>query len=183
MHADGSGMKEVARGTQPSLALSGTWISYTYETNDPYHRQVWRVNTDGTGMKPLTFLGDPDYPDANASNISPDEKWIALFSGKEADQGEAGKTQDPATWGHRNVAIIPADGGVRRLLTPCKPLQEVTSSADCIAADNPAWTPDGTWLVFDTDKAGVWMIDVNGQNMQRLYETGRGPVRVPIRYP
>jgi Tol biopolymer transport system component len=181
MREDGSGMREIARGTQPSLAASGTWISYTYETDDPYHREIWRVNTDGTGMRQLTFLGDPDYPDANASNISPDEKWIAIFSGKEADRGDAGRIQDPATWGHRNVAIVPADGGPRRVLTPCKPLPEASPS-DCIAADNPAWTPDSAWLVFDTDKPGVWLIDIEGRRMQRLYQTGRGPVRVPIRF-
>ena len=40
---------QIARGAQPSLARSGTWLSYTYETDNPYHRQIWRINTDGTG--------------------------------------------------------------------------------------------------------------------------------------
>jgi Tol biopolymer transport system component len=181
MRKDGSGAKEIARGQQPSLALSGTWIAYNYETENPYHRQIWRINTDGSNKKQLTFTGDPDYPDANAPNVSPDETMIACFSGKESDKGEAGKRQDPSTWGHRNVAIVPAEGGARRTITPCKPIQQAAPS-DCVAADNPAWSPDSRWLLFDTDKGGVWMIDINGANMQQIYSQDRGTERVPLKY-
>ena len=30
MRREGSGLAQIARGTQPSLARSGTWLSYTY---------------------------------------------------------------------------------------------------------------------------------------------------------
>jgi Tol biopolymer transport system component len=179
--SDGSGLKQVACGTQPSLARSGTWISYTHETDNPYLREIWRINTDGSNNKQLTFLGDPDYPDANAANISPDEQWVAFFSGKESDKGAAGARQDPSTWGHRNVAVVPAAGGARRTLTACKPVQQA-APGDCIAADNPAWSPDSKWIMHDTDKPGIWMIDINGQNEQLLYGTGRGPVHIPLTY-
>jgi Tol biopolymer transport system component len=181
MRRDGSGLLQVARGQQPSFARSGKWLSYTYETDNLYHRQIWRVNADGTGKQQLTFLGDPNYPDANASNISPDEKWIAFFSGKESDKGPAGLTQDPATWGHRNVAIMPANGGARITLTRCMPFQKRRGD-ECVAADNPAWSPDGQWILYDTDKDGIWVIDINGQHEQQLYSTRRGTVRVPLRY-
>ena len=190
MQSDGSGLKQLVSSgmnpSQPSLALSGTWITFTSETNAPYHREIWRINTDGTGQKQLTFLGDPDYPDANASVISPDETMVAFFSGKESDQGTAGFTQDPATWGHRNLAVIPANGGTRRTLTSCKPITEqainVRGPSDCVAADNPAWSPDSKWILHDTDRAGIWMVDVNGQNWQLLYPTSRGTERVPLKY-
>jgi acylaminoacyl-peptidase len=180
MHDDGSGLRLLTTGTQPSLARSGEWISYTFETAEPYHREIWRINTDGTGKQQLTFLGDADYPDANASNISPDETTVAFFSGKESDRGAAGVTQDPSTWGHRNVAVVSANGGARRTITRCKPLQEA-SSGDCIAADNPAWTPDGKWLVHDTDKGGVWMTDLDGNGSQLFFAQSRGTVRVPLK--
>src|SRR5262249_34002443 len=61
MRDDGSGLRQLTTGTQPSLARSGTWLSYTFETADPYHREIWRIGTDGTGKQQLTFLGDPDY--------------------------------------------------------------------------------------------------------------------------
>ena len=181
MRRDGSGLAQIARGAQPSLARSGTWLSYTYETDNPYHRQIWRINTDGTGKRQLTFLGDPDYPDANASNISPDEKWIAFFSGKESDKGAAGLTPGPSTWGYRNVAIMPASGGARITLTHCLPLQK-RSGNECVAADNPTWSPDSQWILHDTDRPGIWIIDINGRQAQQLYPIGRGTVRIPLRY-
>ncbi|MGE0526547.1 MAG: TolB family protein [Bdellovibrionales bacterium] len=190
MQSDGTGLEKLVGEnmipSQPSLALSGIWITFTSETEEPYHRQIWRIHTDGTNLKQLTFLGDPDYPDANASMISPDEKWVAFFSGKESDKGEAGRTQHPDTWGHRNVAVIPATGGPRRNLTSCKPTTEQVNTGhgypECIAADNPTWSPDGRWILHDTDASGIWMIDVNGQNSQQLSTLTRHMVRVPLRY-
>ena len=195
MQKDGSGLKQLvaAGAAAPSIALSGTWLTYTLETNQPYHRQIYRINTDGTGNQQLTFTGDPNYPDGNASSISPDETMIAFFSGKESDQGAAGFTQAMLTAGHRNVAVIPATGGPRRNLTACKPVanqQEVMalSASDCIAADNPAWSPDGKWVIYDrgatSDAAsGTWVVDLNGANNQRLYPEVRGSGNVPLKLP
>jgi Tol biopolymer transport system component len=193
MQQDGSGLVELTRGMQPFLASSGTWVAYTYQTDNPYHREIWRINTDGTNKKQLTFLGDPDYPDANAPSISPDEQWIALFSGKESDRMLPGALQQSVfTFGHRNVAIIPAQGGSRKTLTPCRPvttqaqLEGATeASGNCIAADNPAWTPDSKWLIFDTgfsNGGGTMLVDINGQNFQSFYPTSRGIERVPLIY-
>ena len=65
MQSNGSGLKQLVGSdmipSQPSLALSGTWITFTSETNNPYHREIWRINADGTGLRQLTFLGDPNY--------------------------------------------------------------------------------------------------------------------------
>jgi len=192
MQKDGSGLKELVQGgQQPSLALSGKWLTYTVQTEQPYHREIYRINTDGTGLQQLTFLGDPDYPDANASSISPDETMVAFFSGKEADEGAAGFTQSIFTWGHRNVAVIPAGGGPRRTLTSCKPVTtpaeiEALGPGDCVAADNPAWSPDGQWIIHDRGSTisgtQTWMIDVNGQNNRLLYPESRGTENVPVKY-
>src|SRR5436305_1099217 len=73
MREDGSGLRLLTTGMQPSLAASGTWIAYTLQIDAPYHRQIWRIDTDGNNNQQLTSLGDPDYPDANAPNVSPDE--------------------------------------------------------------------------------------------------------------
>jgi Tol biopolymer transport system component len=185
MQKDGSGLRQLTVGMQPSLALSGEWIAYTYQTDDVYHREIWRIDTDGTNQRQLTFLGDPDYPDANAPNISPDGSTVAFFSGKEADK-IGGETQSALTFGHRNVATVPATGGARKTLTPCKPVttgEELDSTTDCIAADNPAWSPDGRWLIFDVGfkNAGeTWMVDVNGESFQRFYSATRGIVRIAL---
>ena len=192
MQEDGSGLRVLTRGMQPFLAASGTWVAYTYQTNDPYHRQIWRINTDGSGKKQLTYLGDPDYPDANAPAISPDEKWVAFFSGKESDKMTENPSQPITTWGHRNVAITPADGGDRKTLTSCVPvtteaqLRDASEDRDrCIAADNPAWAPDGSYLIFDVGMIGrggteTWRVDKDGTNFGPYYPASRGIVRVPL---
>jgi hypothetical protein len=95
------------------------------------------------------------------------------------------------TWGYRNVALVPAGGGARKTLTPCHPVHtqaelDATSpeAGDCIAADNPAWSPDGHWLVFDIGfRSGTqtWMVDRSGEGFQQFHAAGRGTVRVPLR--
>jgi Domain of unknown function (DUF5050)/WD40-like Beta Propeller Repeat len=198
MKTDGSALRElVTHGMQPSLALSGTWLAYTVQTENPYHREIWRINVDGTWLQQLTFLGDPDYPDANAPSISPDETMVAFFSGKAATQNSAGPTQSIFTFGHRDVAIIPATGGARNTITDCKPVTTwaeliALGLSDCIVADNPAWTPNGQRIIFDQvmkkpTVAGIivavtGIIDANGQNRQVFYPAPRGVVRVPIKY-
>jgi hypothetical protein len=191
MLRDGSDLRQVTTGQQPFLAPSGTWIAYTVQTAAPYHREIWRIDVDGTNARALTSVGDPDYPDANAPSISPDESTVAFFSGKESDDGAAGFTQSVFTFGHRNVAVVPAAGGPRRTLTPCQPvttdaeLEAATrASGKCIAADNPAWSPDGAWLIFDAgfrDGTETWMVSSDGVGFQRFYDEARGIVRVALK--
>ncbi len=196
MQSDGSQLKQLVGSTMrpavPSLAQSGRWISFTSETVNPYHREIWRINTDGSGLTQLTFSSDPDYPDANASSISPDETTIAMFSGQEADYGAAGITQSPLTWGHRNIAVIPVAGGARRTVTSCNPVTTQTQfdalgPTDCIAADNPVWAPDGAWILYDIgipklQNPGTWIIDSTGQNSQQFYPMSKGVERVPMKF-
>lgn len=188
MRADGSSLHLlVGNGSQPMLAPSGGWVAYTVETpalgeSPPYHREIWRINTDGSGARPLTFTGDPDYADANAAAISPDEQWVAFFSGGEADDTDPNGA-DPSRWGYRNIAVIPAEGGKRRTITDCKPLA-VDPEAECLAADNPAWSPDGHQLVIDrgglrADDSGTFVVDI--ADTRRLHPATRGGGVVPMR--
>jgi dipeptidyl aminopeptidase/acylaminoacyl peptidase len=193
MNEDGSGLSELTRGMQPFLAASGDWIAFTLQTDEPYHRQIWRINQDGTGLFQLTFLGDPDYPDANAPSISPDETMVAFFSGQESARMLPGAPPESIfDWGHRNVAIVPAEGGERTTLTRCHPVrtpEELAATSpetgDCVAADNPAWSPDGGWLVLDigfSSGTQTWLVDVDGEGFQSFYPESRGVARVALRY-
>lgn len=191
MRADGSGLRLLARHcTAASIALSGTWVTCTKETDR--HREIWRVDLDGTAPRQLTFPGtDPGYPDGNASSISPDETMIAFFSGKESDLGTGGFTQSVLTWGNRNVAVIPATGGPRRTITACAPVTtqrqvQLLAPGSCLAADNPAWTPDGKRLIYDRGAprradGGTWEIDLDGRGNHRLWPDPRGAGNVPAR--
>lgn len=193
MNEDGSALRKLTRGMQPFLAASGTWIVFTLQTDEPYHRQIWRINTDGSGLAQLTSLGDADYPDANAPAISPDEQTVAFFSGKESARAVPGAPPESIfEWGYRNVALVPAEGGARRTITTCRPVRtmeelQATSpeTGNCVAADNPAWSPDGRWLVFDIGfRSGTetWLVDVDGDGFQRFVPESRGVSRVPLRY-
>src|SRR6266480_1404316 len=196
MSADGSGLREIAQGKGPSIALSGAWIAYTFQTDPPnFHRQVWRANIDGSSKSALTTIGDPDYPDAAAPIISPDEKTIAMFSGKARNWNSK---QTIFTFGRSEIATIPANGGPRRKLTPCVPVttqQELEASRECIAADDPSWTPDGQWLIFNTIWRRRWpinkiwkvsyqtrMIDIDGNGYDQFYPRFiMAPMRVQLK--
>ena len=193
MHDDGTGLTELAPYcTAAFLSASGTFVTCTMERPGDTDREIWRIDTDGSGLMQLTFPDDADYPDGNASNISPDETTVALFSGKESEFGLAGYTQSTLTWGHRNVATIPATGGARTTITSCAPVttqaqQDALPDDACIAADNPAWTPDGRALIYDRgsphpDADGTWLIDLDGAHDQPLYSATRGAGNVPMKY-
>jgi Tol biopolymer transport system component len=192
MQKDGSGLRQLVKfangaGDAPSLALSGTWLTFTSGYAIPGHNEIFRINTDGTGLKQLTFPTDPDYPDANASSISPDETIVAIYTGVESHPNDT-----PLTWGHRNIALIDSNGGARKLVTACQPVttqQELQnlSPDKCLTSDNPSWSPDGQWIIYDRgsfnpDGSGTWAIDVNGKNIQRLNPAFAGGGNVPLKF-
>jgi Tol biopolymer transport system component len=195
MKSDGTDLQTVRlpTGMEPgafSLAPSGGWIVFFNQTESPYHRELWRVNVDGTGLKQLTFPTNPNFPDANAPSISPDGRQIAFFYGKAANEGVAGLTQSVFTYGERNIGVMSADGGGITILTNCTPVTtqaqlNALTGSDCIAADNPAWTPDGGWLVYSRGStqasgSGTWLIRaVDGEDAQSLLPYG-GARGVPL---
>ena len=173
---------------QPFIAPSGTWLAYVMQTENPYHREVWRVNVDGSGQRALaTWVDDPLRPDANAPAISPDETWVALFSGKEAP--EMPGPPSVLGIGHRDVAVVHAGGGGgRRLLTNCTPVDtqaemDALAADVCVLADNPAWAPDGGTLVFDMLlKSGsvTGIVNFDGTGRRIYYTSVRGVERNPL---
>lgn len=166
--------------SQPSLAQSGTWLTYTAESPPPnISREIRRINIDGTGEIALTMPGDPDYPHANASNISKDETLVAFFSGTEQLQPGT----DPRTWGYRNIATVPATGGPRMLITNCVPINR-GGGPDGVAADNPFWLPDGR-IGYDRDDGHTWAsaLPIGGKISKptQIIPMSRGPVRVVVK--
>ncbi|MDO8518413.1 MAG: hypothetical protein Q7S26_03950, partial [bacterium] len=205
MQKDGSGLKQLVSfkdtgGDAPSLASSGTWLTYTAGTGSiPRHNEIFRINTDGTGLRQLTFPTDLNYPDGNASSISPDETTIAIYTGTESQPDDAEMTVSGvnkfATKYH-NIGVMPAGGGSIKLLTACHPTmtlqeqQQMTQESAqnpgaCVTSDNPIWSPDGKWIVYDrgspnASAVGTWVIDINGNDMQRLNSQFSGGGSVPI---
>ena len=95
---------------------------------------VYRMNPDGSGVKALTSEGGNCRPD-----WSPDGKQIAYVS--------------DAADGKGDVWIMDADGGNKMRVTP----------GDDSYDYNPAWSPDGRWLVFETtlgSKSNPWSLAI-----------------------
>jgi len=194
MRSDGSDLHELVKFTQgagdaPSLARSGTWLTFTAPAETtPGHNEIFRINTDGSGLEQLTFFGEyADYPDGNASAISPDETQIAIFTGTESKPNDT-----PLTWAYRNIALIGVHGGARTLLTTCRPiaspeeLQSLTAD-DCLTSDNPSWSNDGRWITYDrgstvADGAGTFVIDARGNHRERLNANFSGGGSVPFHF-
>ena len=194
MEEDGSNLRRLVKfengaGDAPSLAPSGTWLTYTAPADaTPGHNEIFRINVDGTGGKQLTFAGDSKYPDGNASSISPDETKIAIYSGTESHAGDTGLTE----W--HNIGVIPADGGALQILTKChpsatppEPATGTDSDDDCVASDNPSWSPDGHWLVFDRGsldpaRGGTFTIDIDGNELQQLSTDYAGGGSAPLKF-
>ena len=95
---------------------------------------VYLMNADGSGVKDLTAKGGNCRPD-----WSPDGKRIAFVSDVADGKGDVW-TMDP-------------DGGNKMRVTP----------GDDSYDYNPAWSPDGGWIVFETTKSskrGPWSLAV-----------------------
>ena len=49
---------------------------------------------------------------------------------------------------------------------------------------SPTWSPDGQWIAFASDRAGMFAIykmDINGANLQRLTDEGSNHTRLGLR--
>ena len=87
---------------------------------------VWRVASDGTGQRQLTF----SEPGETAPAWSPDGSLISFVSARGADSaGDDGP--------RAQIWIMPSDGGEARKLTDAK--ESVTGYA---------WSPDGTKIAY-----------------------------------
>jgi Tol biopolymer transport system component len=179
MDRDGANLRAVVTfangaGDAPSLARSGRWLSYTAPA-EPGHNEIFRIDADGSHREQLTFSDDPDYPDGNASAIAPDEQSIAIYTGVESHPGDNGFGE------HHNIALIGPHGGARTLVTRCDP----ATPDDCLTSDNPSWSRDGRWIVYDrggtnADHSGTYALDTQTTAIQRLNAAYSGGGSVPL---
>src|SRR5262249_48628105 len=123
-------------------------IAYTVESADGRKRDVWVMNSDGSGKRQLT-----DAPNFSENpNWSPDGNWIVFDS-------------DRTERGNLDVYKMRPDGS------------EVTQLTDTDALDAlPAFSPDGTKIVFVSDRAHkdvrrLYLMSADGGRATRLLQT------------
>lgn len=120
----------------------------------PVRAELWIINADGTSPRLLTTTGFSNYnasgqrinsaDDANAPDWSLAGDDITFWSGQEQCYGQ--------------VWRINADGSERTQLTRA-PIPSHN--------DDPAWSPDGTKILFTTDRNGrpeTWVMNADGTN-------------------
>jgi len=143
----------------PTWSIHPTWSAdgqtLAFASTSSGNTEIWTMNSDGTGQQQITTGNGPGYPDSNASEWSRDGSKLAFWSGFETQFGEIW-TMDP-------------DGSNKTRLT---------ETLDPRNSDNPVWAPDGTKLLFDTNRSGpveLWLMDADGANPNFLVATAGGP--------
>ena len=170
-----------AGGSRPVFSQDGKQLAYQFWGPRPELRVI---DADGTHERTLLAGKTAPYPVA----WSPDSKWIAAVRGNSDDGRQivlistadgAVKQLKSTGWRFPSIGGFSADG---RFLVYSVPDSEPSMSNGGIfalaadgtqetrlvdsAGDNkhPVWTPDGTAVVFQSDRAGsngLWALTVN----------------------
>jgi Tol biopolymer transport system component len=106
---------------------------------------VWIMNADGSGKRPLV---EADAPDRDGA-WSPDGRTLAVVLGNFTDD---------------RIALVPAEGGAPRVIASASPPL-------LLSARNPAWSPDGSKIAFCGDgeaRFGLYVMNADGTRIRGI---------------
>jgi len=142
-NADGSGERRLMPAStgidyDASFSPDGKWIVFTSERDAEGGGQadIWRVHPDGSGLERLTQ--DSSMEDAGA--LSPDGNSLAYVSTRGGARTANIWVMDLKTKRARNLT---GDGKVEPPTTMNGHFR-------------PAWSPDGKWIAFSSDRGEKW---------------------------
>jgi Tol biopolymer transport system component len=132
--------------SSPACSPGGEWIAFVSDRaeNGKGMDNIWIMAPDGSDLQRLT---DTEWEDVNPG-WSPDSAEIAFYRWSFMEGGEGGP---PGLW------VTMADGSGARLV--------IELSVLAAGLDAPAWSPDGTWIAYQSGPPGeadVYVIPAEG---------------------
>jgi len=156
---DGTGTNNVSHSLwsdwDPHYSPDGSRIAYVGALT--IYANIWVVNANGSGQ---LFLTNNEPKHDRAPSWSPDGSRVIFIS---ADWDKPNNRFKPDT---AEIWVASADGTSLLRLT--------NNSAGDLA---PNWSPDGTKIVFSSNRGGkydIWVMGADGSNPQRLTDSSGG---------
>jgi YD repeat-containing protein len=180
MNADGTNQVNLTNGSssnsQPSWSPDGLKITFASERDHAGMPSIYVMNANGSNQIRLTFSNEP-FKDEQPV-WSPDGSRIAFVSTRDSVIDTWQETDDnggiltrTAVRTNKEVYVMNANGTSQMRLTN-------TLEND----DSPGWSPDGTKLVFRSERERdafdptqqLWMMNADGGNQALITSNGFG---------
>jgi Tol biopolymer transport system component len=133
-----------------SLSPAGDWLLFTSERRADGQSDLYRARPDGTGITPLVASDSVD----DAAALSPDGRTLAFVSTRN---------------GYRaNIWLSDVMTGNLKQLTGVGEVRGKEGKPDCHF--RPAWSADGQWIAFSSDRNTEWTGHDQGQGWEHTQE-------------